>query len=79
MTDTDFDILQDETVTIRERDTLVQVRTKISEIAPMIREYAASELPVLTGISIETKSVSPYREIHKSRNSIVFHNIICSL
>ncbi len=34
--------LQDETVTIRERDTMVQVRVKITEIAPMIEKYIDS-------------------------------------
>ena len=35
----DGQTLQDNTVTIRERDTLIQVRTKIDEIAPMIEKY----------------------------------------
>jgi len=35
----DGQTLQDKTVTIRERDTMVQVRVKIDEIAKMIEEY----------------------------------------
>ena len=35
----DGQTFDDDTVTIRERDTLVQVRVKIDEIAPMINKY----------------------------------------
>ena len=35
----DGQTLEDNTVTIRERDTLIQVRVKIDEIAPMIDKY----------------------------------------
>ncbi len=38
----DGQTLQDQTVTIRERDTMVQVRVKIDEIARMIDEYTGS-------------------------------------
>jgi len=35
----DGQTLEDNTVTIRERDTMVQVRVKIEEIAKMIEKY----------------------------------------
>jgi len=38
----DGQTLEDRTVTIRERDTMVQVRVKIDEIAKMIKEYTES-------------------------------------
>ena len=38
----DGQTLKDQTVTIRERDTMVQVRVKIDEIAPMIEKYIES-------------------------------------
>ena len=38
----DGQTLEDQTVTIRERDTMVQVRVKIDDIAKMIKEYTES-------------------------------------
>ncbi|HEY3423033.1 MAG TPA: glycine--tRNA ligase [Methanocellaceae archaeon] len=42
----DFDTMEDDTVTIRDRDTMSQVRVPVKDLAGMLRELAAGDRPL---------------------------------